>query len=72
MSNSQCRENNPQGNGFDRYVHGNINPEQDRFQETMEAFTSEFKMRLFQEMDSMMSMMYSQINRATTSAIAKR
>ena len=65
-SNSQLRENIPQGYGFGHYV-----PGQDRFQETMETLTSEFSMRLSQEMDSMMSMMLTQISRAKTSAIAE-
>ena len=47
-------------------------PRQHRVQETMETFTSEFNMRHSQEMDSMMSMMHSQINRAISTAIAKR
>ena len=47
-------------------------PRQDRFQETMETFTSEFNMGPSQEMDSMMSMMRSQINRAISAAIAER
>ena len=38
----------------------------------METFTSEFNMRLSQEMDSMMSMMHSQTNRAISTAIAER
>ena len=38
----------------------------------METFTSEFNMRLSQEMDSMMSMMHSQTNRAIRTAIAER
>ena len=59
-------------NGFGHYVHENVIPRQDRFQETMEIITSEFIMRLSQEMDSMMSMMYSQINGAISSAIAER
>ena len=71
-SHSQFRENNPQGNGFGHYVHENISPGQDRFQETMEILTSEFNMRLSQEMDSMKSMMHTQINRAITSARAER
>ena len=37
-----------------------------------EAFSSEFNLRLSQEMNSMMSMMHSQINRAITTAIAER
>ena len=36
----------------------------------METFTSEFNMRLSQEMDSMMSMMHSRMNKAIASAIA--
>ena len=34
--------------------------------------SNEFNLRLSQEMDSMMSMMHSQINRAITTAIAER
>ena len=71
-SNSQFRENNPYENGFGHYVHEDIIPRQDRFQETMENFTSEFNMRLSQEMDSMVSMMHNQMNRARSSAIAER
>ena len=37
----------------------------------METFTCEFNMRLSQEMDSMMPMMHSQINRSISTAIAK-
>ena len=70
------RDNNPEDgpreNRFGHYVHENIISRQDRFQETMETFTSEFNMRLSQEMDSMMSMMHSQINRAISTAIAER
>ena len=47
-------------------------PRQDRLQETMETFTSEFDMRLFQELESMMSMMHYQTNRAISSGIAER
>ena len=35
----------------------------------METFTNEIILRLFQEMDSMMSMMYSQIIKAICSAM---
>ena len=45
---------------------------QDRFLETMETFTYEIKLRLYQEMDSMMFMMHSQTNRAIGSAITER
>ena len=43
--NSQPREDDFGENGFGQYVHENIIPRQDRFQETMETFTSEFNMR---------------------------
>ena len=49
-----------------------ITPWQDRFQETMETFTSEFNTRLSQERDSMMSMKHNRINRATSTAIVER
>ena len=38
----------------------------------METFTGDVNMMLLQEMDSMMSMMHSHINRAITSSIAER
>ena len=57
--NSQPRENDSCKIGCGHYVHENIIPRQDRFQETMETFTSKFNMRLSQEMESMMSMMNS-------------
>ena len=47
-------------------------PRQDRFLETIEIFTNEINLRLSQEMDSMMSMMHSQINRAISSVIVER
>ena len=59
-------------NGYRHHVRENIIPRQDRFQETMETFTSEFNIRLSPEMDSMMSMMHNQINRAISAAIAER
>ena len=71
-SNLQSRENDSHENGFGHYVHENMIPRQDRFHETMETFTREFNMRLSQEMDSMLSMMHSQINRAISAAIAER
>ena len=72
QSNSQIREDNSHEIGFGHCVHENMLPKQDRFQETMETFTSEFNMRLSQKMDSMMSMMHNQINRAISAAIAER
>ena len=43
---------------------------QNDVRQSFEAFSNEFNLRLSQEMDSMMSMMHSQINRAITTAIA--
>ena len=40
--------------------------------QSFENFTSEFNLRLSQEMDSMMSMVHSQINRAINTAISER
>ena len=71
-SNLQSGEGNSHANGFGHYVFENMIPRLYMFQETMETFTSEFKMRLSQHMDSMMSMMHNQINRAISAAIAER
>ena len=71
-SNLQSRENDSRDNYFGHYVHENMIPRQDRCQETMETFTYEFNMRLSQEMDSRMSMMHNQTNRAFSTAIAER
>ena len=69
-SNLEPRESDSHENGFGHFVHENTIPRQDRFQETMETFTSEINMRLSQELH--MSMMYGQINRAINTAIAER
>ena len=71
-SNSHPRENDFGQNGFGNHVPENIIPRQDRLQETMEIFTSEFNMRLFQERDSMMSMIHNQKYRAISTAIVER
>ena len=44
--NLESREKDSHENDFEHFVHGNMIPRQDRFQETMETFTSEFNMRL--------------------------
>ena len=71
-SNLQSRENDSHENDFGHFVHENMIPRQDRLQETIETFTSEFNKRLSQEMDSMMSMMHNQINRTINAAIAEK
>ena len=66
-SNLQAREDDSRLN-----VNENAIPRLDKFQETTETFNREFNMRLFQEMDFMMTMMHNQINRAISRAIAGR
>ena len=66
------RGNSFQENELRDCSHENAIPRQDGFLKTMQTFTNEINLRLFQEMDSMMSMMHSQINRAISSAIAER
>ena len=43
-----------------------------RISESMQTFSNEINMRHSQELDAMMSMMHSQINRAISSAISER
>ena len=59
-------------NGLRDYIHENESLRQNEVRQSFEAFSSEFNLRLSQEMDSMMSMMHNQINRAITTAIAER
>ena len=59
-------------NKFGHYAHENAIPRQDKVQETLETFTSELNIRISQEMDSMMSLMHSQINRAISTATTER
>ena len=60
------------GNEYRDYSHENDSLRQNEVRQSFEAFSNEFNLRLSQEMDSMMSMMPSQINRAITTAIAER
>ena len=61
-----------QENEYRDYSHGNDLLRQNEVRQSFETFSNEFSLRLSQEMDSMMSMMHSQINRAITTAIAER
>ena len=61
-----------QGSEYRDYLHENDLLRQNEFRQSFETFSNEFNLRLSQEMDSMMSMMHSQINRAITAAIAER
>ena len=60
------------GNEYRDYLHENEPLRQNEVRQSFEAFSSEFNLRLSQELDSMMSMIHSQINRAITIAIAER
>ena len=60
------------GNEYRDYSHENDLLRQNEVRQSFEAFSNEFNLRLSQEMESMMSMMHSQINRAITTAIAER
>ena len=60
------------GNEYRDYSHENDLLRQNEVRQSFEAFSNEFNLRQSQEMDSMMSMMHSQINRAITTAIAER
>ena len=71
-SNVQERENTSQENDLSDFSHENMIPRQDRLFESMDTFTNDITLRLSQEMDSLMSMMHTQINRAISSAISER
>ena len=60
------------GSEYRDYLHENDLLRQNEVRQSFETFSNEFNLRLSQEMDSMMSMMHSQINRAITAAIAER
>ena len=53
-------------------MHENDLLRQNEVRQSFETFSNEFNLRLSQEMDSVMSMMHSQINRAITTAKAER
>ena len=55
-----------QGNSYGNFPCENDPLRQNDVRQSFETFTSEFNLRLSQEMDSMMSMMHNQINRAIT------
>ena len=47
-------------------------PLRHKIRQSFETFTNEFNLRLSQEMDSMMSMVHNQMNRAISTAISER
>ena len=64
--------NEHSGNQYTSFAYENNLPRQDDIRQSLETFSNEFNLRLSQEMDSMMSMMHGQINRAISNAIAER
>ena len=60
------------GNEYGSFTYENDSVRQNDVRQSFEVLSNEFNLRLFQEMDSMMSIMHSQINRAITTAIAER
>ena len=60
------------GGEYRDYLHENDLLRQNEVRQSFETFSTEFNLRLSQEMDSMISMMHNQINRAITAAIAER
>ena len=69
---SAKKENSSQENEMRDFNSGNDIDRRDKLMESMEIFSNEMNMRLSQEMDSLMSMMHSQLNRAMSSAINDR
>ena len=57
---------------YRNYLHENDLLRQNEVRQSFETVSNEFNLRLSQEMDSMMSMMHSQINRAITTALVER
>ena len=59
------------GNQYTNFTYENSLPRQSDVRQSFEMFSNEFNLRLSQEMDSLMSMMHSQINRAISNAISE-
>ena len=60
------------GDQYASFTYENNHPRQDDVRQSFEIFSTEFSLRLSQEMDSTMSMMHSQINRAIKNVIAEK
>ena len=71
-SDSRTRTNPSHENEIKDFNHEGQFPRQERILNSMQTFSNEINLRLSQEMDAMMSMMHSQINRAINSAISER
>ena len=64
--------NEYQESSYRNFVRENEPLRQIEVRQSFETFTNEFNLRLSREMDSMMSMVHSQINRAISTAISER
>ena len=64
--------NENQENNYRNFVRENEPLRQNEVRQSFETLTNEFNLRLSQEMDSMMSMVHSQINRAISTTISER
>ena len=62
----------PQRNDHREFDYENNPRRQNDVRQSFETFSNEFNLRLSQEMDSMMSMVHNQINRAISTAISER
>ena len=61
-----------QRSDFRDFPHENGQHRQNDVRQSFETFSNEFNLRLSQEMDSMLSMVHNQINRAISTAISER
>ena len=61
-----------QRTNYRNLVQENEPPGQNEVRRSFETFSNEFNLRLSQEMDSMLSMVHNQINRAINTAISER
>ena len=59
------------GNQYASFTYENNLSRQNYIRQSFETFSNEFNLRLSQEMDSMLSMMHNQINRAINNAITE-
>ena len=64
--------NEYQKDNYRIFAQENESLRQNEIRQSFETFTSEFNLRLSQEMDSMLSMVHSQINSAINTAISER
>ena len=61
-----------EANLYQRDEYRNFSHENSEYRQSFETFSNEFNLRLSQEMDSMMAMVHSQINRAISTAISEK